>query len=74
LASIDKATDFNKILEQTSTGLWSYSSDKEKFFENFETLYTNNTVRKKMSKNGIIYFSENLTPEIAYKTIMSYVN
>jgi glycosyltransferase involved in cell wall biosynthesis len=73
LASIDKATDFNEVLEEAKAGLWSYAGDHEKFKENFDKLYFDKPLRKEMAENGRKYFHKYLTPDIAYRTIMEKI-
>ena len=73
LASIDKATDFNLILEESGAGLWSYAGDHDAFMRNFELFYHDALLRKRMSENGRDYFIRNLTPDTAYRTIISTV-
>jgi hypothetical protein len=71
LASIDRATDFNMVLKESNSGLWSIAGDHEDFLKNFETLYHNTELRKQMGKDGNDYFTSYLIPEIAYNTILS---
>lgn len=73
LASIDQATDFNKILEEAKAGLWSYAGDHKTFKKNFDRIYSNPELRKIMGKNGRLYFEKYLTPNLAYKTIIEKV-
>lgn len=70
LASIDRATDFGEILNQTQSGLWSYSGEHQKLYESLMELYKNLQLRQNMSENGKSYFREYLTPETAYATII----
>ncbi len=74
LASIDKATDYNKYLDEAKAGLWSYAGDLEEFKNNFETLYFNPALRNEMGKNGRIFFEKFLTPDKAYQTIVDHLN
>lgn len=74
LASVDKATDYNQILEEIGAGLWSYAGDHDDLMKNFERLYYDSELRKKMTQNGRAYFLENLTPDIAYQTIVNRLN
>lgn len=74
LASIDRATDFNKILEESKAGLWSYADNLEEFKVNFEKLYLNRELAIQMGLNGRTYFEKNLTPDIAYNIISTKVN
>lgn len=70
LASIDRATDYDKVLEQSATGLYAYAGEHDKFFANFECLYSNPELRGRMSANGKRYFEAQLTPGSAYEQIM----
>jgi glycosyltransferase involved in cell wall biosynthesis len=70
LASLDKSTDFNEILEESKSGLWSLAGDHIGFKANLDVLYKNKTLRKEMGKNGSEYFKQYLLPERAYKTII----
>ena len=73
LASIDRATDYGKVLEEAEAGLWSYAGDHDAFKENFDKLYSNPELRREMSEKGRQYFEKNLIPEIAYATIISSI-
>lgn len=70
LASLDKSTDFNEILEESQSGLWSFSGDHNGFKSNLDVLYKNKVLRKEMGRNGNEYFKQYLLPECAYKTII----
>ena len=74
LASIDKATDFGKILEEAGAGLWSYAGDHEGFKNNFDKIYFNKDERELMGRNARNYFQNYLTPDIAYSTILSKIS
>lgn len=73
LASIDSATDFNKVLEEADAGLWSYAGDHLAFKYNFDILYHNESKRKQMGENARTYFINHLTPEIAFRTVINKV-
>ena len=70
LASIDRATDYDKVLEVANAGLWSYAGDHSEFKNNFDLLYQNKSKRKEMGENARAYFINFLTPEIAYQTVL----
>lgn len=74
LASIDRSTDYGQLLNESGAGLWSYAGDHEGFKRNFDVLYRDKALRKKMGENGRAYFMKHLTPDIAYKTIISSLN
>lgn len=73
LASIDRATDFGHVLDETQSGLWSYAGKHEELYDSLFELYNNKELRKRMSDNGKIYFKEYLTPEMAYSTIVNSI-
>ena len=73
LASIDRCTDFDKVLIEAGAGLFSYAGDHDAFKQNFDTIYTNKTLREEMGRAGHRYFQQYLLPEQAYNTIMEYV-
>jgi glycosyltransferase involved in cell wall biosynthesis len=71
LASIDKATDYNLVLDEAKAGLWSYAGDHNALKKNFDKLYHDPKQRKIMGENGRKYFEKHLTPGLAYNTIIS---
>lgn len=74
LASIDSATDYNMILEEAGAGLWSYAGNHDALMKNFESLYNDPELRKRMAQNGRDYFIRYLTPDKAYNTIINSIN
>ena len=70
LGSLDKATDFGQILDETKTGFWAFSGEHEKLLQKLLILYENKKLRENMKTNGRKYFKNNLLPEIAYKTVI----
>jgi glycosyltransferase involved in cell wall biosynthesis len=70
LGSIDKATDFGALLDATQSGLWTLAGNHQVLYEKLMQLYRGKELRRQMSKNGKDYFIKNLTPEIAYNTII----
>lgn len=73
LASIDKATDYDKVLEEAKAGLWSYAGDHKTLKNNFDVLYKNRQMLKEMGLNARNYFLKNLVPEIAFQTVLKNV-
>lgn len=73
LASIDFVTDFGQFLEETGTGLWSYSGDTESFKFNLLTLYKNPELVKSIKDKQRVYFEKYMQPEYAYRMIMSQI-
>jgi glycosyltransferase involved in cell wall biosynthesis len=74
LASLDAATDYGMILDNSNSGLWSLAGNHDEFANNFDKLYQNAELRKEMGANGRKYFEQNLTPEIAYQIVFGRVN
>ena len=74
LASLDAATDYGKILDEANAGLWSLAGDLKSFKENFDRLYRDVNLRKKMGENGRRYFEKHSTIEIAYQAVLSHLD
>jgi TPR repeat protein len=73
LASIDKATDFGQILDETGTGLWAYADDAASWHHQFDRLYFDRTLCQSMATLGRAYFMKEVLPSQAYNTIMNHV-
>lgn len=73
LAAIDYVTDFGQFLEETGTGLWSYSGDTETFKKNLLSLYQNPKMSALMKQNEKKYFEYYMQPSYAYEMIMKQV-
>lgn len=74
LAAIDPHTDYGKILESSSSGLWSLTGDIEKYKDNFDRFYNDPGLRTQMGENGYAYLVRHLTPAMAYNTIANTIN
>lgn len=74
LAAIDYVTDFGQFLEETGTGLWSYSGDTETFKRNLLALYQNPEMASSIKERQKAYFEKYMQPEYAYSMIMEQVN
>ncbi|WP_420322315.1 glycosyltransferase family 4 protein [Flagellimonas sp.] len=74
LASLDLATDFGQMLEETKSGLWGEAGKTDNLREKLLWLYHNPEARNEMGENGHKHMAKNLTPEIAYETIISNIN
>lgn len=73
LASIDASTDYGRILEESKSGLYSLSGDLQGLKKNFDLLYHDARLREEMGENGRQFMKEHMTPEVAYKVIMSKI-
>jgi len=73
LAAVDSSTDYGTIIENAGAGLVSQAGDTESFFNNFKKLYSSPELRTQMGKNGKKFLEQNMTSEIAYKTILKNV-
>lgn len=74
LASLDLQTDFGQMLEETKSGLWAEAGETKKLKDKLLWLYKNKEERMKMGVNGYNHMKSNLTPEIAYETIMHEIS
>ncbi|WP_027400280.1 glycosyltransferase family 4 protein [Anaerovorax odorimutans] len=70
LASVDKNTDYGKILEDAKAGLWSVTGDLESYKANLQKLLSNESLRKEMGRNGRKYLEKNWTVQTTYNRIM----
>lgn len=71
LASLDKVTDFGTyFIDRSESGLWSYATDYERLSRNFDILYENASLRRKMGENGYKFFMENYTVDKTYREII----
>ena len=73
LASLDRVTDFGKILDEEQCGLWSYAEDNDSLKDNLIQLYLNKELRFLLGKCGKNYFLKYLKPSIAYSTIVKAI-
>lgn len=73
LASIDVNTDYGKMLVESQTGLYSVAGDVKSLLENFLILYQDSNLRKHMGENGKRYLEKYMSPNAAYKVIISHV-
>jgi glycosyltransferase involved in cell wall biosynthesis len=74
LAATDPNTDYGEFLEkEAKAGLWSKTGDLESYQDNFEKLFYNESLRKKMGENGRIYLEENLTVDKTYQKMMNQI-
>lgn len=70
LASIDKNTDFGKILEDHGTGLWAEAGNTLQLKEKLMVLYNDPVLRTKMGENGRRYMEDELSAKTAYQTLV----
>ena len=74
LALVDSLTDYGSyVIERSNSGLWSLSSNVQKASKNFDILYKDKSLRKRMGKNGLNYFIENCTTKITYNKIIESI-
>lgn len=72
LASVDRSTDFGRLLDDAGAGLWSITGDLESYRQNFETLVSNAGLRREMGLNGRRFLQMELTVEKACDIIMDH--
>lgn len=73
LASIDAATDYGRLLDEIGAGLWSLAGDVPAFKANFDKLYRDAALRRRMGENGRKYFETRMTDKVACRTIMTQI-
>lgn len=71
LASLDRATDFGKILDENECGLWTYAGEHEIFKQKLIQIYSNKELKELLGMNGKKYFMRNLLPEMAYSSVIT---
>lgn len=69
LSATDKVTDLPQKIEDGQFGLWCYSGDTAKFFENMEIL-NDRRERQAMGENAYNYLKEHYTVNTSYNVIM----
>lgn len=74
LASIDYVTDFGKFLDETGTGLWSYSGDNDSFRNNLLCLYRDKQLWESIREKEYFYFFSHMLPSNAYHSIMEQIS
>ena len=73
LASTDRNTDYKDLLiKKAKAGLWSETGDLEGYKSNFEKLFNDKKLRKKLGKNGRKFLEENLSVERTYQIISKH--
>jgi len=72
LAAIDSNTDYGKILDDNSCGLWSITGDIDAYIANIQKLQNDN-YRKQLGENGYNYLHNFCTVEDAYKCIVGKI-
>lgn len=70
LSATDRATDLPQKIEDGQFGLWCYSGDIAKFFENMEIL-NDSKERQVMGGNAYNYLKEYYTVNTSYNVIMN---
>ncbi|MFS4492265.1 glycosyltransferase family 4 protein [Maribacter sp. 2308TA10-17] len=70
LASIDRNTDFGKILDELNVGVWAEAGNTAALKEKLMLLYKNDQLRREMGQNGFNYMKEHLSANIAFNTII----
>lgn len=70
LAVLDPVTDFGEyIIDSCNGGLWSLATDFEKLSRNFDIMYHDRKLCKRMGESGYKYIQE-FTPEKTYTLIL----
>lgn len=74
IAMFNKGNDFGCFyIDKPGCGLYSIDLDYETMYDNFDRLYQDAALRKKMGVSGYQYYKENLTAEAIAKTIIKQI-
>ncbi|MDY0174768.1 MAG: glycosyltransferase family 4 protein [Bacteroidales bacterium] len=74
-AMINPDNDYGQIIEDAGAGYWTVGGDFEKAdIQKFDQLVTSTEVRIKAGQNALKFYTENLTSEIAYNTILNQIS
>ncbi|MEF3302278.1 glycosyltransferase family 4 protein [Paenibacillus sp. GYB003] len=74
LAAVDRNTDYADILAEAQAGLCSVTGELEEYRKNFDKLYRNESLRKRLGMNGRDYLDKHWTVEQAYATIKKHLS
>jgi len=73
MASIDKNTDYSKLLEEENCGFWVENGDIKSFKQKFDKLIKDEKLRKTMGENGHNYLKNSCNVIDSVKIIERYV-
>ncbi len=71
LASLDRATDFGKMVDESGSGLWSLTGDLAAYRRNLDRLVEDAALRKEMGRRGRAFLEKHFTVEQAVDSIVS---
>lgn len=69
-AMINPGSDYGQVIEDYGAGYWAVGSDKKRTIELFDKLVSDQALRQQMSRNGLEFYENNCTPQVAYKTMI----
>lgn len=72
-AMINPNNDYGQWIEGSGAGCWVVGSDKEKTVKLFDSIYEDAELRFQMKRSGIKFYSDNCTPEVAYRTMIEQI-
>ncbi len=71
LAMINSDNDYGQIIEKAGAGYWAVGSDKQRTIEHFDKILSSPEIRHSMSEAGKMFYKQNCTVEVAYRTMFS---
>ena len=75
LAIFNKGNDYGEYyIDRPECGFWSADLNYEKYFNDFDKLYYDASLRKRLGDNGFQFYKENLTVGNAVKIIEKHIN
>ena len=69
-AMINSGSDYGQVIEDCGAGYWAVGSDKNRTIELFDKLVSDQALRQQMSHNGLEFYKNNCTPQVACKTMI----
>ena len=73
MAATDASTDYKDMIIKENCGFWSLSGDIKDYTKKFNKLIENESLRKKMGKNGRKYYEENCNVDLSVKILEQYM-
>ena len=71
LAMINSDNDYGQMIEKARAGYWAVGSDKKRTIEQFDKILSSPEIRHSMSEAGKLFYKQNCTVEVAYRTMVS---
>jgi len=74
LASVNKFTDFGKMIEEIGAGLWCETGDLVSYRNNLEKLLTDTELRERIRERATVFMKDNMTASYVFQRILARDN